>query len=206
MPDSKHSTFDTTTPRENNGSHSSGTASQKTAANKKYFEEGTYAVLHEWWAENIENPYPDREERDRLCKGTGLTHKQLVDWFANRRKRSRVKSGEENTGPQWREPGGGRWNSAANTPTSGATAFPTGAYNALVSELEKSAAAGEDCNTGTASGATKTHMTSIAPIPKTGAIPPPMPVSQPARVSAKSLQMSSVGMAFDREPVPEAVA
>merc|ERR1711939_215565 len=84
MPDSKHSNFDTTTPRENNGSQNSGTASQKTGNTKKYFEEGTYAVLHEWWAENIENPYPDREERDRLCKATGLTHKQLVDWFANR--------------------------------------------------------------------------------------------------------------------------
>jgi len=23
---------------------------------KKYFEEGVYSVLHEWWAENIENP------------------------------------------------------------------------------------------------------------------------------------------------------
>jgi len=92
------------------GSHSSGSKANNT---KKYFEEGVYSVLHEWWAENIENPYPDREERDRLCRATGLTHKQLVDWFANRRKRSRVRAGEENTGPTWREPGGGRWNSQA---------------------------------------------------------------------------------------------
>jgi len=132
--------------------------SDSSGSNKKYFEEGVYSVLHEWWAENIENPYPDREERDRLCKETGLTHKQLVDWFANRRKRSRVRAGEENTGPQWREPGGGRWNSAGGTPreqrSRNESAAPSGGgtpsleakpppednmapVNALLSELEK---------------------------------------------------------------------
>ena len=35
------------------GSHSSGSKANNT---KKYFEEGVYSVLHEWWAENIENP------------------------------------------------------------------------------------------------------------------------------------------------------
>lgn len=141
------------TPREDTGGATR--ARSDSSGSKKYFEEGVYSVLHEWWAENIENPYPDREERDRLCKETGLTHKQLVDWFANRRKRSRVRAGEENTGPQWREPGGGRWNSAGGTPreqrsrnNSGggtpsldAKQAPEGdnmaPVNALLSELEK---------------------------------------------------------------------
>lgn len=33
--------------------------------------------------------YPDAEERERLCHFSGLTLKQINDWFCNRRKRTK---------------------------------------------------------------------------------------------------------------------
>ncbi|KAG5457534.1 MAG: homeobox KN domain-containing protein [Olpidium bornovanus] len=47
------------------------------------------AVLKDWFFANLENPYPSKEERDRFAGQTGLTQKQVSEWFVNARRRLR---------------------------------------------------------------------------------------------------------------------
>jgi hypothetical protein len=44
-------------------------------------------ILQSWFDENIRRPYPSIEEKKVLCEQTGLTTKQLTDWFINARRR-----------------------------------------------------------------------------------------------------------------------
>ncbi|CAI2387596.1 unnamed protein product [Moneuplotes crassus] len=44
-------------------------------------------ILMKWLLENEEYPYPNRHDREALCKKTGLTRKQLRIWLINARKR-----------------------------------------------------------------------------------------------------------------------
>uniref|UniRef100_A0A7E4VDP3 Homeobox domain-containing protein n=1 Tax=Panagrellus redivivus TaxID=6233 RepID=A0A7E4VDP3_PANRE len=51
------------------------------------------AVLHSWFNEHITDPYPDHETSCMLAWKTGITPKQLRDWFGNRRRYYEVKHG-----------------------------------------------------------------------------------------------------------------
>lgn len=46
-------------------------------------------ILKEWMfsEEHIEHPYPSETEKEELMRQTGLTRKQLTNWFTNSRKR-----------------------------------------------------------------------------------------------------------------------
>eukprot|EP01017_Pseudomicrothorax_dubius_P026595 TRINITY_DN2983_c0_g1_i3.p1 TRINITY_DN2983_c0_g1~~TRINITY_DN2983_c0_g1_i3.p1 ORF type:complete len:300 (+),score=47.33 TRINITY_DN2983_c0_g1_i3:313-1212(+) len=44
-------------------------------------------ILKDWFLNNIHNPYPSPEVKDALTKKTGLSRKQLQNWFTNVRKR-----------------------------------------------------------------------------------------------------------------------
>lgn len=43
-------------------------------------------ILKAWFLNNIENPYPTTEMKEKLCQETGLNKKQIQNWFTNSRK------------------------------------------------------------------------------------------------------------------------
>jgi Homeobox KN domain len=43
-------------------------------------------ILKNWFLVNIQNPYPNYEAKEVLSKATGLTKKQIQNWFTNSRK------------------------------------------------------------------------------------------------------------------------
>ncbi len=45
------------------------------------------AILNEWFEKNKHNPYPTNEEKEYFLRVTGLTRKQVKDWFVNHRSR-----------------------------------------------------------------------------------------------------------------------
>ncbi|KAL0480682.1 homeobox-like protein [Acrasis kona] len=50
-------------------------------------------ILNEWFTNHIEDPYPTKEQKDELLSQTGLSRKQLKDWFVNHRQRT-VRAGK----------------------------------------------------------------------------------------------------------------
>jgi len=65
------------------------TASERRMGNLKAstFTQDASKVLRKWFFDHFSHPYPEKEEKERLCNETGLTAKQLNDWFSNWRKR-----------------------------------------------------------------------------------------------------------------------
>ncbi|KAF5251866.1 hypothetical protein FANTH_3048 [Fusarium anthophilum] len=52
--------------------------------------------LKDWFARNIDNPYPNEEEKNMLELQTGLTRTQIMNWLANaRRRRTTTDSGTQ---------------------------------------------------------------------------------------------------------------
>ncbi|AYV77242.1 MAG: hypothetical protein Barrevirus22_8 [Barrevirus sp.] len=43
--------------------------------------------LNEWFLSHLDYPYPNRAMRDELASRSGLTEKQVANWFGNARKR-----------------------------------------------------------------------------------------------------------------------
>jgi len=43
-------------------------------------------VLKSWFLNNIQNPYPSHDAKEVLSKMTGLSKKQIQNWFTNSRK------------------------------------------------------------------------------------------------------------------------
>uniref|UniRef100_A0A914Z9U3 Homeobox domain-containing protein n=1 Tax=Panagrolaimus superbus TaxID=310955 RepID=A0A914Z9U3_9BILA len=52
----------------------------------------TAKPLREWWDKNITDPYPTKENIEKLSNATDFTHKQIRDWFTNRRRRFEEKT------------------------------------------------------------------------------------------------------------------
>lgn len=46
--------------------------------------------LSHWFACHLEHPYPSEDEKDTLAKQCGLSRTQVINWFANARRRHRV--------------------------------------------------------------------------------------------------------------------
>ncbi len=44
-------------------------------------------ILKTWFTNHYSRPYPTNEERDALVVQTGMNVTQVVNWFANRRRR-----------------------------------------------------------------------------------------------------------------------
>eukprot|EP00917_Polyrhabdina_sp_WS-2016_P004479 GHVP01010237.1.p1 GENE.GHVP01010237.1~~GHVP01010237.1.p1 ORF type:complete len:458 (+),score=72.69 GHVP01010237.1:104-1477(+) len=53
----------------------------------KYFPDSAKEVLRSWLFNHIAYPYPNKNDKDELCMRTGLTLKQINNWFTNTRKR-----------------------------------------------------------------------------------------------------------------------
>ncbi|KAH7129371.1 hypothetical protein B0J13DRAFT_588284 [Dactylonectria estremocensis] len=47
-------------------------------------------VLRHWFASHIDHPYPSEEEKVSLSQQSGLSKSQVVNWFANTRRRQRM--------------------------------------------------------------------------------------------------------------------
>lgn len=45
------------------------------------------SVLKTWLYENSDHPYPDAEQKEIMCRLTGMTIKQIENWMANARRR-----------------------------------------------------------------------------------------------------------------------
>eukprot|EP01069_Polyplicarium_translucidae_P001171 Polyplicarium_translucidae@DN1556_c0_g1_i1.p1 len=54
---------------------------------EKYFPEMAKDILREWLVNHMAYPYPDKQDKEELCRQTGLNLKQLNNWFTNTRKR-----------------------------------------------------------------------------------------------------------------------
>ncbi|KNC81228.1 hypothetical protein SARC_06440 [Sphaeroforma arctica JP610] len=52
----------------------------------------TTRILREWLNEHYQHPYPDADEKEELCKKTGMTIIQVNYWFVNARRRYLPKS------------------------------------------------------------------------------------------------------------------
>jgi len=50
------------------------------------FPKRAVADLKTWLLENIENPYPSQKVKEALSEQTGLTKRQIQNWFTNARK------------------------------------------------------------------------------------------------------------------------
>jgi len=49
-------------------------------------------VLRNWYLSNLDHPYPSEEEKVDLAQQSGLSRSQVVNWFANTRRRHRLSS------------------------------------------------------------------------------------------------------------------
>ncbi|KAF4456761.1 Homeobox protein meis3-B [Fusarium austroafricanum] len=49
-------------------------------------------VLRNWYISNLDHPYPSEEEKVSLSQQSGLSRSQVINWFANTRRRHRLSS------------------------------------------------------------------------------------------------------------------
>lgn len=55
------------------------------------FSRESVRILRAWLASHCWDPYPDGEQRDLLQRQTGLSKTQITNWFANARRRGKVR-------------------------------------------------------------------------------------------------------------------
>lgn len=61
---------------------------------RKQFSHTATQMLREWFIDHLDDPYPFQEEKKFLASRTGLTQKQITNWFINQRMRKLAKRGE----------------------------------------------------------------------------------------------------------------
>lgn len=54
------------------------------------FPQSAVRLLRQWMATNSHYPYPTREDKEMLSTMTGLSQTQIVNWFANARRRAKL--------------------------------------------------------------------------------------------------------------------
>lgn len=64
------------------------------AGRRSNFTRDQVVVLQEWFRANLDDPYPDPETKFELAKASGLSFKQVSNWFINARSR-RLTAGEK---------------------------------------------------------------------------------------------------------------
>ena len=63
------------------------TSQQHNVLKEMSFDSPSKDVLMYWVSDNLMHPFPTYEQKQALAKSTGLTIKQVSDWFCNFRKR-----------------------------------------------------------------------------------------------------------------------
>ncbi|KAJ3498682.1 hypothetical protein NLG97_g924 [Lecanicillium saksenae] len=61
-----------------------------TAGARPGFPQSAVRLLRQWMAANSHYPYPTREDKEMLSTMTGLSQTQIVNWFANARRRAKM--------------------------------------------------------------------------------------------------------------------
>ncbi|KXH38842.1 hypothetical protein CNYM01_06021 [Colletotrichum nymphaeae SA-01] len=61
------------------------------------FTSANIRVLKTWFENHERHPYPTPDQAERLLKQTGLTKQQLTNWFANTRRRRKIRPGGAST-------------------------------------------------------------------------------------------------------------
>ncbi|CAH2292296.1 Tos8p [Pelobates cultripes] len=73
-------------------SGSTGTSNARnepgTAENCKHLPKIAVSLMYKWLEDNCEDPYPKDIEKAEMIEKTGLTRKQIEDWFINARRRA----------------------------------------------------------------------------------------------------------------------
>ena len=64
-----------------------GPTKLSSSSSDKNLPSSAVATLKLWFLAHQHDPYPTKEEKDRLMQETGLSHVQLKNWFSNIRKR-----------------------------------------------------------------------------------------------------------------------
>lgn len=62
----------------------------ETAGARPGFPQSAVRLLRQWMAANSHYPYPTREDKEMLSTMTGLSQTQIVNWFANARRRAKM--------------------------------------------------------------------------------------------------------------------
>ncbi|KAK1489678.1 hypothetical protein CTAM01_11117 [Colletotrichum tamarilloi] len=61
------------------------------------FTSANIRVLKTWFENHERHPYPTPDQAERLLKQTGLSKQQLINWFANTRRRRKIRPGGAST-------------------------------------------------------------------------------------------------------------
>lgn len=61
-----------------------------TAGARPGFPQSAVRLLRQWMAANTHYPYPTREDKEMLSTMTGLSQTQILNWFANARRRAKM--------------------------------------------------------------------------------------------------------------------
>lgn len=67
-----------------NKAHQKGSVESEDKRGRRIGKETT-RLLEEWLSLNNQDPYPSYEEKSLLCSKTGLSYKQVTNWFIHRR-------------------------------------------------------------------------------------------------------------------------
>ncbi|KAK1675203.1 hypothetical protein BDP55DRAFT_552832 [Colletotrichum godetiae] len=85
---------------ERNGNEPTQDVPNATASGTKVgsrFTSANIRVLKTWFENHERHPYPTADQAERLLKQTGLSKQQLTNWFANTRRRRRIRPGGTST-------------------------------------------------------------------------------------------------------------
>ncbi|PKY09177.1 hypothetical protein P168DRAFT_324187 [Aspergillus campestris IBT 28561] len=75
----------------NPGLPTSQNENESASTDSKHFIRKGARVLRAWFSQNQEHPYPTDEQKAHLARETGFTAKRVSTWFANARRRQRLK-------------------------------------------------------------------------------------------------------------------
>ncbi|KAK6506510.1 hypothetical protein TWF506_011416 [Arthrobotrys conoides] len=64
----------------------------KKSKGRRHLSKNSKQVLQKWFMSNIQHPYPSEIDKQSLSKETGLSVRQVADWFANTRRRRKYKT------------------------------------------------------------------------------------------------------------------
>jgi hypothetical protein len=83
-----------------NEKHKERQRSPRSEKKARKISEEARSFLLEWFNDHISHPYPTEEEKEEFSEKTGLTKKQIKDWFVNARMRYTPKEGRKKVTPK----------------------------------------------------------------------------------------------------------
>ncbi|KAL2267558.1 hypothetical protein VTJ83DRAFT_4835 [Remersonia thermophila] len=84
---------------ENPGEAPASAAAAASRGKAARFSREAVKILKNWLSTHSKHPYPTDEEKDMLCRQTGLTKTQITNWLANTRRRNKSAIAHRSTSP-----------------------------------------------------------------------------------------------------------